>query len=84
MQKQLEIHWLFVVIFVIVSLIFCFVEFILLLIATIFNVEIFSTVVNFPENIYVIVVGYVIGYIFIDTIREIKRWKTLLPTPRFL
>jgi len=76
LKKQLEIHWVFIVIFVIVSLIFCFIEFILLLIATIFNVGIFSTVVNFPESIYVIVVAYVIGYIVIDLIREKNKNNT--------
>lgn len=83
LKKQLEIHWIFAVLFVIVGLIFCYVELILYLLATIFNIGIFSAVVNSPESIDVIVVVYVVGYIVVDLIREIinkkrkKQYKTI-------
>lgn len=73
LKKQMELHWFFVLLFGIVSVIFCFVEVALLLISIILNIGIFSTIVNFPDVIYILVLAYIIGYIVIDIIREINR-----------
>ena len=73
LKKQIQVHWLFVLFFGIVSVIFCFVEVILWLISLILNIGIFSTIVNFPDIIYFLVLAYIIGYIVIDIIREIKK-----------
>ena len=78
MKKQLELHWLFVFIFGIVSVVFCFVEFIILVISSILNIGIFSTIVNFPDIIYVLVLAYIIGYIVIDIIKEIKKKRIVI------
>ena len=78
LKKQLELHWIFVFIFGIVSVIFCFVEFIILVISLILNIGIFSTIVNFPDIIYVLVLAYIIGYIVIDIIREMKKKRSVI------
>ena len=78
LKKQLELHWLFVFIFGIVSVIFCFVEFIILVISLILNIGIFSTIVNFPDIIYVLVLAYIVGYIVIDIIKEIKKKRSVI------
>jgi len=78
LKKQLELHWLFVFIFGIVSVIFCFVEVIILVISLILNIGIFSTIVNFPDIIYVLVLAYIIGYIVIDIIKEIKKKRSVI------
>lgn len=77
-KKQLELHWFFVFIFGIVSVIFCFVEIIILVISLILNIGIFSTIVNFPDIIYVLVLAYIIGYIVIDIIREMKKKRSVI------
>ena len=73
LKKQLEVHWLFVVIFAVVSVIFCFTEIMLLVISLILNIGIFSTIVNFPDIIYVFILAYIIGYIVIDILKEINK-----------
>ena len=78
LKKQLELHWIFVFIFGIVSVIFCFVEFIILVISLILNIGIFSTIVNFPDIIYVLVLAYIIGYIAIDILNEIKKKRSVI------
>jgi len=78
LKKQLELHWLFVFIFGIVSVIFCFVEVIILVISLILNIGIFSTIVNFPDIIYVLVLAYIVGYIVIDIIKEIKKKRSVI------
>lgn len=78
LKKQLELHWLFVFIFGIVSVIFCFVEFIIFVISLIFNIGIFSTIVDFPDIIYVLVLAYMIGYIVIDIIKEINKKRSVI------
>lgn len=77
-KKQLEVHWLFVVIFGIVSVIFCFIEFMIWLISLILNIGIFSTIVNFPDIIYVLVLAYIIGYIVIDILKEINKKRSVI------
>ena len=78
LKKQLELHWLFVFIFGIVSVVFCFVEYIILGISLILNIGIFSTIVNFPDIIYVLILAYIIGYIVIDIIKEIKKKRSVI------
>ena len=78
LKKQLELHWLFVFIFGIVSVIFCFVEFIILVISSILNIGIFSRIVNAPDIIYVLVLAYIVGYIVIDILKEIKKKKNVI------
>lgn len=73
LKKQLELHWIFAFIFGIVSIIFCIAEIIILLISAILNIGIFSEIVNLSDIIYVLVLAYIIGYIFIDIIMEIKK-----------
>ena len=57
---------------------FCFVEFFILVISLILNIGIFSTIVNFPDIIYVLVLAYIIGYIVIDIIREMKKKRSVI------
>lgn len=57
---------------------FCFVEFIILIISLILNIGIFSRIVNFPDIIYVLVLAYIIGYIVIDIIKEIKKKRSVI------
>lgn len=70
LYRQLKTHWIFVVIFIICSIFFCFIEFILLIFAQLFNIGIFSSIVNFPDWIYLIILFYLIIYIIIDLIFE--------------
>lgn len=70
LKKQIELHWIFVIIFLIVSVIFCLIEFIILVITQIYTTGIFSTIVNYPDSIFVLVSVYIMGYIVMDFIRE--------------
>ena len=66
----LPIKSIFVIIFLIVSVIFCLIEFIILVITQIYTTGIFSTIVNYPDSIFVLVSVYIMGYIVMDFIRE--------------
>lgn len=77
-KKQLELHWLFVTLFLIISAIFCFVEVIILLIINLLNIGIFSAIVNYPNIIDKFVLIYIIGYIIIDIIKEIKKKRSVI------
>lgn len=74
-KKQLKIHWSFILLFCIVIVIFVLVEFTIWIITGLIAIGLFSQITNYPYPIIYIVLTYIIGYILIDIIREIKMKK---------
>lgn len=74
-KKQMKIHWSFILLFFIVSVIFILVEFAIWIITILMTTGLFSETTNYPDPILYIVLTYIIGYILIDIIREIKMKK---------
>ncbi|MBR5227920.1 MAG: hypothetical protein IKV94_04700 [Clostridia bacterium] len=70
LKKQVETHWLFVILFALVSLFFAVVEIILLTLVSIVKTGIFSTISNFPRVLPTIVIIYLIVYVVFDFILE--------------
>lgn len=77
LKKQIELHWFFVVIFLMVTVIFCLVEFIIFAFTMVLTTGLFSTIVNYPDNIYMLALVYIIGYIVLDFIREKMKKKKI-------
>ncbi len=74
-KKQLKIHWSFILLFCIVIVIFVLVEFTIWIITGLIAIGLFSQITNYPYPIIYIVLTYIIGYILIDIIQEIKMKK---------
>lgn len=74
-KKQLKIHWSFILLFCIVIVIFVLVEFTIWIITGLIAIGLFSQITNYPYPIIYIVLTYIIVYILIDIIREIKMKK---------
>ena len=74
LRKQVEMHWLFVVLFIIVSFVFVVIEIILLVFISIVKIGIFSAISNFPEALPTVVIIYLITYVVLDfVIGKIKK-----------
>ncbi len=71
-KKQVKIHWSFILLFFIVSVIFVLVELAIFIIMEFMATrDFYSSITNYPDFILYIVLAYIIGYILIDIIREI-------------
>lgn len=74
-KKQLKVHWLFVVLFSIIYIIFCIVEFVLLVITSLFSTGLFTTTLYYPNALYWLVLIYIVGYPLISILQEILNKK---------
>ncbi len=75
LKKQLQLHWLFVVLFSMVFIIFCTLEFILLVITSLFSTGLFSITLLFPNALYWLVLIYLVGYPLIILLQEMLNKK---------
>ena len=73
LKKQIHTHWCFVILFTIITIFFGFIEFGILIITLLRATGIFSTTINYPNYIQMIALVYIIGYIIIDLIYEMRK-----------
>jgi len=71
-KKQKEIHWGFAVCFVIVSIVFGFVEFVVIEATSMIVIGLFSKIINYPNAVALGILLAMVGYIVLDFIREKK------------
>ena len=74
-KKQMKIHWSFILLFFLVSVAFALVELAMFIITFFISTNIFKSIANYPDFIDCMVLAYIIGYIIIDIIREIRMKK---------
>lgn len=67
LKKQVETHWIFVVLFIIASLIFAIIEIMLWGLVTLFKIG-FGTISNSPYVLRVLVTAYIVIYIVLEFI----------------
>ena len=71
LKKQIHTHWCFVILFFIITIIFCFIEFAIWIITLFRATGMFSTTINYPNYIQRIALVYIVGYIVIDFLYEV-------------
>lgn len=70
-KKVFKLHWLFIILFILIYLLLGYIGFVLFLLITIFKVGLFSTVVNEPIILYILMTIYVTIFILTDIIKLI-------------
>ncbi len=73
LKKQIHTHWCFVILFFIITIVFCFIEFAILIITALRATGLFSTTINYPNYIQIVTLVYIIGYIIVDLIYEMRK-----------
>ena len=73
LKKQMNTHWCFVILFFIMTIVFCFIELVILLITLLLATGLFSTTINYPDYIQMVALVYIIGYIIVDLIYEMRK-----------
>ena len=73
LKKQIHTHWCFVILFFIITIVFCFIELAILIITLVLATDIFSKTINYPDYIQIVALVYIIGYIAVDLIYEIRK-----------
>jgi len=70
--KQKRIHWSFVLLFLVMGVLFILVELAIYIISLLFRTGLFSSIVNYPSYMYIVVIIYIVGYILLDILKEHK------------
>lgn len=76
-KKQVEINWVCVLLYVLMSVAFVFVEFLIFAITDLFSIGLFADITNYPDMMVYIVLICIIGYIIIDIIKEVKKRQNI-------
>ncbi len=71
LKKQMKNHWSFILLFFLISVIFCLVEFAIIVITSFIATGMFGVATNYPNNVCIGVLLCIVGYIVIDSIKEL-------------